>query len=68
MKYPQENKTTVKNNGIGFAGLLQLLFIGLKLTGYINWSWWIVLLQLEISIGVFFLALCLLAYTIWRKK
>ena len=28
------------NVGIGFVGLLALLFIGLKLTGYIMWSWW----------------------------
>jgi hypothetical protein len=27
-----------------FFSLLGLLFIGLKLTGYITWSWWIVLL------------------------
>jgi len=26
--------------GIGFTGLLTILFIGLKLTGYIAWSWW----------------------------
>ena len=25
---------------VGFLGLLTVLFIGLKLTGYINWSWW----------------------------
>lgn len=31
---------------IGFMGLLALLFIGLKLTGFINWSWWLVLLPL----------------------
>jgi hypothetical protein len=29
--------------GIGFFGLLTVLFIGLKLTGYIDWSWWWVL-------------------------
>ncbi len=29
--------------GIGFVGLLTILFIGLKLTGCINWSWWLVL-------------------------
>lgn len=29
--------------GIGFFGLLAILFIGLKLTGYIDWSWWWVL-------------------------
>lgn len=26
--------------GISFAGLLTVLFIGLKLTGHIDWSWW----------------------------
>lgn len=29
--------------GIGFAGALTLLFIGLKLGHVINWSWWWVL-------------------------
>jgi MFS family permease len=32
-----------KSGNIGFAGLLALLFIGLKLTGHITWSWWWVL-------------------------
>ncbi len=32
-----ENKTA--NGGIGFFGLLTLLFITLKLTGFIHWSW-----------------------------
>jgi hypothetical protein len=34
---------------IGFFGLLTLLFIGLKLTGYIDWSWIWVLAPLWIS-------------------
>jgi len=34
------------SNGIGFIGLLTILFIGLKLTNYINWSWWWVLAPL----------------------
>ena len=29
--------------GIGFNGLLTILFIGLKLANVINWSWWLVL-------------------------
>ena len=29
--------------GTNFFGLLTLIFITLKLTGYINWSWWWVL-------------------------
>jgi len=32
-----------KNGGVGFFSLLTVLFIGLKLTGYITWSWWWVL-------------------------
>ena len=31
------------NIGISFLDLLLLLFITLKLLGYINWSWWWVL-------------------------
>jgi hypothetical protein len=29
---------------IGFFGVLTLIFVTLKLTGYIAWSWWLVLL------------------------
>jgi uncharacterized membrane protein YhdT len=29
-----------KSSGIGFGGVLTVLFVGLKLTGYIDWSWW----------------------------
>jgi len=36
------------NNGIGFLGLLTILFIGLKLTNFITWSWWWVLAPLWI--------------------
>ena len=46
--------TTVQNGGIGFVGALALLFIGLKLAGVIQWSWWLVLLPLW---GGFMLAL-----------
>ncbi len=31
------------SGGIGFLGLLTIVFIILKLTNYINWSWWWVL-------------------------
>ena len=34
------------NSGISFFGMLTILFIGLKLTHYIDWSWWYVLLPL----------------------
>jgi hypothetical protein len=32
-------KTNQSSGGIGFVGLLTILFIALKLTGYIAWSW-----------------------------
>ena len=38
------------SGGIGFAGLLTILFIGLKLTGYVAWSWWWVLCPIWIPI------------------
>lgn len=37
------NEQTNTSGGY-FMGLLGLLFIGLKLTGHIHWSWWWVLL------------------------
>lgn len=39
--------------GIGFTGLLTILFIGLKLAHIINWSWWWVLSPIWISLAVF---------------
>ena len=34
------NSGSSSSGGIGFLGLLTVLFVGLKLTGYIAWSWW----------------------------
>lgn len=28
------------SSGVGFFGLMFLIFMTLKLTGYITWSWW----------------------------
>lgn len=41
--------SSARSGGIGFIGLLTILFIGLKLTGYIAWSWWWVLSPLWIA-------------------
>ena len=38
--------------GGGFCGLLCILFIGLKLTHYISWSWWWVLSPLWIPLVI----------------
>jgi len=38
-----ENKQSNTGTGIGFGGLLTIVFITLKLLGKIDWSWWWVL-------------------------
>ena len=43
---------STNTNGVSFLGLLTLLFIGLKLTGYITWSWIWVLAPLWIPISI----------------
>lgn len=40
---------TNTSSGIGFGGLLTIVFIVLKLTDKIDWSWWWVLSPLWIS-------------------
>lgn len=42
---------------VGFAGLLALLFIALKLCGVIAWSWWWVLCPLWIGLAVILIVL-----------
>lgn len=44
-----QSSSSSSSGGIGFFGLLQVLFIGLKLTGHIAWPWWQVLLPTLIS-------------------
>ena len=48
---------STNTGGVSFLGLLTLLFIGLKLTGYITWSWIRVLDPLWISMGLALLVL-----------
>lgn len=48
------------SHGITFLEMLQILFIGLKLTRYITWSWWWVLAPLWIP-----LAIALSAIVLW---
>ena len=43
-----------KNNGsgIGFLGVLQIIFIVLKLCNVLQWSWWMVFIPAYISAGL----------------
>lgn len=47
-----ETRDVSVRQGMGLPGWLTVLFVGLKLTGYISWSWWWVLSPVWISLGV----------------
>jgi len=52
-----------KSGSIGALGLLGIVFVTLKLTGVINWSWWWVTVPFwgGIALGVVILLICILA-------
>ena len=62
----------VYSGGISFFGLLGIVFIILKLTGYINWSWWYVLAPIWIpfafSLGVIIILLIFFSIMVKIKK
>ena len=58
-----ENNSQAAGGGVGFFGLLTILFIGLKLGGVIDWSWFWVLSPIIFSFGfviLFFLIILII--------
>lgn len=63
-------------SGIGFLGLLTLIFITLKLCGVIAWSWWWVLaplwgppaIALTVFAGMFVIGGISVALSIWLHR
>ena len=49
-----ENNSNVSNHGLSFSSVLFLVFLVLKLTNVIDWSWWWVTAPLWIPIIIFF--------------
>lgn len=56
---------TQSSSGIGFCGLLTILFVGLKLTDHIDWSWWWVLSPIWIPLGLALLMLAVAGLIVW---
>ena len=54
---------STKNSGTSFVGMLTLIFIVLKLTGVIEWSWWWVLSPSLIGILFMLMVLTLYVFT-----
>ena len=61
-----ENNTS--SSGIGFTSLLTVLFVGLKLTHYIDWSWWWVLSPLWLPVVISLPIVILVALFMGWKK
>ena len=52
IKQSRSKTMSSSSSGISFTGALTILFIGLKLTNVITWSWWWVLSPLWISLSI----------------
>lgn len=64
MHYRDDRPVVNNTGGIGFVGLLTILFVGLKLTGYIDWSWWWVLSPIWIAAIFVILMIAFLFYAL----
>jgi hypothetical protein len=70
------NKATTVRSGIGFSGVLTIVFIVLKLIGIIEWSWvwvlaplwmsWAIGLGVLLIIGI--IALIIMLITYWCSR
>ena len=67
MSSMREEKSSSSSAGVGFTGLLQLVFITLKLCGVINWPWKYVLIPLWIDIAVVVVILLVVMILAIRK-
>jgi hypothetical protein len=56
------------NSNIGFFGLLSIVLITLKLTGYIDWSWWLVTIFLWLPPVVIFAILLIFMVVVESGK
>jgi len=62
-----KEKSSSSSSGIGFAGLLTIVFITLKLLDKIDWSWWWVLSPIWISTACV-LGVLVIAFIIFLVK
>jgi hypothetical protein len=65
------NVSTSSSSGIGFTGLLTILFIALKLTHVISWTWvWVLSpIWIGLAFSLFLLLIAgLLFLAIWMRE
>lgn len=63
----KKNYTTSNNGsrGMSMLGVLQVVFIVLKVLNLITWSWWAVLIPLWIELGLIAIAIIYLLICYW---
>jgi hypothetical protein len=62
-----KNENT-SSNGLGIGGILSIIFLILKLTNNITWSWWWVTAPIWIPIGLLLLGLLLLGFATYLRS
>jgi hypothetical protein len=62
------DSNNTRSGGISFSGLLTILFIGLKLTNYIDWSWWWVLSPLWIGFVILLVLLLGMGIVFYNRE
>lgn len=62
------DKNTASQGGIGFTGLLTIVFITLKLIGKIDWNWWWVLSPAIIVSSLYVIVLLVMLIYVLIKK
>lgn len=55
---------TASSSGLGFGSILTLIFVTLKLTHFINWSWWWVLSPEWLSLAL--IILLMIPYVLYK--
>lgn len=48
----KETNVQVGSKGLGILSILTIIFVIAKITGFLNWSWWLVFAPLLVSIGL----------------
>ena len=60
-------KTERSNNGIGLCGVLFVVFLVLKLTHVVGWSWWWITAPLWIPVVITLLVLVIQGWIVVRR-
>ncbi len=45
-------ENTTSYGGPGYLGLLSLIFVAAKVTGHIDWAWWIVFSPMALNVSI----------------